>query len=281
MQKQYNNKGVSIIGDIIGEEAQIGDAKVAVAHPSILKVIEQRKKLKEKLSGIKNKIGVYSAKGGVGKTTTAVNIAFTLKELGYKVGLLDADIDCPNVCMFLGINYEAPGEYPIKPFEKDGIKVLSTAMFVDDNKKPIIWRGPMIGKMVAEFLENTEWGEIDYLIIDLPPGTSDAPLSIIQLLDLKGFVIVTTPQHIPAINAVRSGMMAKRLGVSILGIVENMSGNAPKGGIEVANTLGVQFLGTVKNNELFGLLSDEGKVPAMQDKEIKEEYIKIVKQIVG
>ncbi len=281
MQKQYINKGDSISGDIITEEAQIGDAKVAVAHPSILKVIEQRKRLKETLSKIKNKIGVYSAKGGVGKTTTTINIAFTLKEMGYKVGILDADIDCPNVCMFLGITHEAAGEYPIKPFEKDGMKVLSTAMFVDDNKKPIIWRGPMIGKMVSEFLENTDWGELDYLLVDLPPGTSDAPLSIIQLIDLKGFVIITTPQHIPAINAIRSGMMAKRLGVSILGVIENMSNGVPKGGNEVATSLNTQLLGVVKLDEKFGILSDEGKIPSMYEKDIKEEYVKIVKQMLG
>jgi ATP-binding protein involved in chromosome partitioning len=281
LQKQYNNKCTSIFGDIITEEAQIGDAKVTVAHPSILKVIEQRKKLKEKLSNIKNKIGVYSAKGGVGKTTTTVNLAFTLKNLGYKVGILDADIDCPNVCMFLGINYEAPGTFPIKPFEKDGVLVLSTAMFVDDNKKPIIWRGPMIGKMVAEFLENTEWGSLDYLLVDLPPGTSDAPLSIIQLLDLKGFIIVTTPQHISAINAIRSGMMAKRLGVSILGIVENMSNGNPKGGLEVAEALNSTLLGCIKQNTLFGELSDKGEVPSLKDKNINEDYINIIKKILG
>ncbi len=252
-----------------------------MAHPSILKVIEQRKKLKEKLSGIKNKIGVYSAKGGVGKTTTTVNLAFTLKNMGYKVGILDADIDCPNVCMFLGINYEAPGTFPIKPFEKDGVLVLSTAMFVDDNKKPIIWRGPMIGKMVAEFLENTEWGDLDYLLVDLPPGTSDAPLSIIQLLDLKGFVIVTTPQHIAAINAIRSGMMAKRLGVSILGIVENMSDGTPKGGLEVSTALNANLLGCIKQNNLFGELSDKGEIPSLKDKNISEEYSNIIKKILG
>lgn len=258
----------------------MGDAKVAVAHPSILKVIEQRKRLKEKLSKIKNKIGIYSAKGGVGKTTTAVNIAFVLKEMGYKVGLLDADIDCPNVCMFLGINHDASGEYPILPFESNGIKVISTSMFVDDTKKPIIWRGPMIGKMISEFLENTEWGELDYLIIDLPPGTSDAPLSIIQLLDLNGFVIVTTPQHISAVNAIRSGMMAKRLGVSILGIIENMSELTPKGGIEVSKELNANFLGSIKKNNEMSTLSDLGKIPSMHNNDIKEEYVKIIKQLL-
>ncbi len=261
-------------------EDHSGEQKMTM-HPSILKVIEQKKRIKDKLSGIKNKIGVYSAKGGVGKTTTSVNIAFTLRSMGFKVGILDADIDCPNVCMFLGISHEAGGEYPIRPFDRDGVKVLSTAMFVDDNKKPIIWRGPMIGKMISEFLENTEWGELDYLIVDLPPGTSDAPLSIIQLLDLKGFVIVTTPQHIPAINAIRSGVMAKRLGVALLGVVENMSLGEPHGGMEVASALDCDLLGTVKADPRLSEMSDAGRIAVIEDKEIRDEYLSIVSKIVS
>jgi ATP-binding protein involved in chromosome partitioning len=250
-------------------------------HPSMLKVIEQKKRIREKLARIKNKIGIYSAKGGVGKTTTAVNIAYTLKGMGYKVGLLDADIDCPNISMFLGINAAAPDGYPIMPIEKDGVKVLSTSMFVDDSKKPIIWRGPMVGKMISEFLENAEWGELDYLIIDMPPGTSDSPLSIIQLLDLKGFVIVTTPQHIPAINAIRSGMMAKRLGVAILGVVENMSDGNIKGGREVAEALGCDVLGFIKLDPSLSGFSDLGRIAVLEDEKIKKEYINIVDRIVG
>lgn len=256
------------------------EQKPPVAHPSILKVIDQRKRVKERLSGIKNKVGVYSAKGGVGKTTTAVNLAFTLKSMGYSVGLLDADIDCPNVAMFIGIDKMADDSYPLKPIDKDGVKIISTAMFVDDNKKPIIWRGPMIGKMIADFLENTEWGNLDYLIIDLPPGTSDAPLSIIQLLDLKGFVLVTTPQHIPAINAIRSGMMAKRLGVPLIGVVENMSTGLPRGGTEVATTLGCDLLGVIKNNPILSETSDAGKIAVIEDKQIREEYLSIAKKII-
>jgi len=256
---------------------QSPESPMPVMHPSILKVIEQKKRLREKLSGIKHKIGVYSAKGGVGKTTTAVNIAYTLKEMGYKVGLLDADIDCPNISMFLGINTMLGDSATLEPIVKDGVKVLSTAMFVDDNKKPIIWRGPMVGKMVAEFLENAEWGELDYLIIDMPPGTSDSPLSIIQLLDLTGFVIVTTPQHIPAINAIRSGMMARRLGAPIIGVVENMSDGQVRGGKEVAEALGCKFLGVIKSNPRLSEYSDAGKVAVLEDKEIRKEYAELIK----
>ena len=173
-------------------------------HPSIFGVIREKKEIEDKMLKVKHRIGIYSAKGGVGKTTTAINIAYALSSMGFKVGLLDADIDCPNVTLFLGIN-ERIKEYPLKPIEYKGVKVLSSAMLVEDPSKPIIWRGPMIAKMVSDFLKETEWGELDYLIIDLPPGTSDAPLSIMQLLSLTGFIIVTTPQHIAAVNAIRSG----------------------------------------------------------------------------
>lgn len=250
-------------------------------HPSILRVLEQKKRVREKLSDIKHKIGVYSAKGGVGKTTTAVNIAYALHLLGYMVGLLDADIDCPNLVMFLGLDNGAAEEYPLMPIEKDGVKVLSTAMFLDDNKRPIIWRGPMIGKMMAEFLENTEWGPLDYLVLDLGPGTSDGALSTIQLLDLDGFVLVTTPQHIAAVNTIRSGMMAKRLGATVLGVIENMSDGEEKGGREVAEALQCEFLGTIKANRRIWELCDSGKVPVIADENIKDEYMQIVKKIIG
>jgi Mrp family chromosome partitioning ATPase/intein/homing endonuclease len=140
-------------------------------HPSFLRVIQQKQRVKEKLSKIKHKIGVYSAKGGVGKTTIAVNLAYALKQKGFKVGLLDADIDCPNVTMFLGMeDVKMEPVLPLKPIDKDGVKVASTAMLVDEMKRPIIWRGPIIVKMLGDFFENTDWGELDYLIIDLSPG---------------------------------------------------------------------------------------------------------------
>ncbi len=263
------------------QQVTIGNAKVNVVHPSIFNVVKQRQRIKEKLSGIKHKIGVYSAKGGVGKTTVAVNIAFTLKEMGYKVGLLDADIDCPNLHLFLNIKQAGEPEYPLKPIEKDGVKVISTAMFVDEAKRPIIWRGPMVAKMLAEFLEMTEWGSLDYLVLDCSPGTSDSNLSIMQLLELDGYVLVTTPQHIAAINAVRSGMMARRLGAPIIGVVENMSDGSGNGAKEVANALKCEFLGTVKSSQNFNKLSDSGRVPVLEDSAIKEEFISITKKLVN
>ena len=263
----------------IGDNINVGNASVKVEHPSILNVLKQRENIKKRLSGIKHRIGVYSAKGGVGKTTTAVNLAFALKEMGYKVGLMDADVDCPNLALFLGIEGLQAAEYPLRPVEKDGIKVITTAIFVDDLRRPIIWRGPIIAKMIREFFENTDWGELDYLIIDLPPGTSDAPLSIMQLLELDGFLLVTTPQHVAAVNAIKSGRMSKRMGVSILGVVENMSTGELRGSVEVAKSLECELLGSIKMNDKIARMSDEGKVPLVEDESIKEEYIDIARKL--
>lgn len=261
--------------------AKIGNATVNVVHPSILNVVKQRQHVKQALAGIKHKIGVYSAKGGVGKTTIAVNLAFTLKGMGYSVGILDADIDCPNVTMFLGMKQEGEPKYPLTPLVKEGVKVISTAMFVDESRRPIVWRGPMVAKMLGEFLEATDWGNLDYLIVDMSPGTSDSPLSVMQLLELDGFVLVTTPQKIAATNAVRSGLMAKRMGVALLGVVENMSRQEPSGAKLVADALNCELLGVVKSNAKFDELSDSGTLAVSGDGEIKEEFISIAKRLVN
>ena len=250
-------------------------------HPSFAKVIEQKKRIKDRLGNIKHQIGVYSAKGGVGKTTMAVNLAFTLAKKGFKVGLLDADIDCPNVASFLGITEKMDiSGFPLKPLVKDGVKVASTAMIVDDIKKPIIWRGPIIAKMLSDFFENTDWGNLDYLVIDLPPGTSDAPLTIMQLLDLKGFILVTTPQRISSINSLRSGLMAKRLNVGILGVIENMStGTISDNTKSMIDALGTELLGTVKFSNSFNRYSDNGIVTVYNDAGIADEFEAISKRV--
>ncbi len=250
-------------------------------HPSFVGVIRQKERLREKLSNIKHKIGIYSAKGGVGKTTIAVNLAYTLSKKGFKVGLLDADIDTPNISLFLGIKEMIDvSHFPLKPLEKEGVKVASTAMVVDDVKKPIIWRGPIIAKMLGDFFENTDWGELDYLIIDLPPGTSDAPLTIMQVLELDGFVIVTTPQRIAAINSIRSGLMAKRLNVPVIGVIENMSGAMISTSTkEVVETLSTDLLGTVKFDDSYNRHSDSGKIPVLEDKSIFDVFDKISEQL--
>lgn len=251
-------------------------------HPSFVGVIRQKERLREKLTGIKHKIGVYSAKGGVGKTTIAVNLAYALSGKGFKVGLLDADIDTPNISLFLGIADKIDtSSFPLKPLVKEGVKVASTSMVIDDVKRPIIWRGPLIVKMLGDFFENTDWGELDYLIIDLPPGTSDAPLTIMQVLELDGFILVTTPQRIAAINSIRSGLMAKRLNVSVLGLVENMSDGGVSGSTkEAIEALGTDLLGIVKLDDRFNSYSDSGKVPVLENAEIAALFREIAERIV-
>ena len=252
-------------------------------HPSFLKVLQQKQRIKQKLTKVKRRIGVYSAKGGVGKTTIAVNLAFSLMKKGFKVGLLDADIDCPNVTVFLGMeDSKMEPVMPLKPLEKDGVKVASTAMLVDELKRPIIWRGPLVAKMISDFLENTDWGELDYLVVDLPPGTSDSPLSIMQLLDLDGFVIVTNPQRIAALNSIRSGLMAKRMNAPILGVVENMSNGKPSKNTEnVVSTLQTELLGTVRARPEVAELTDRGVVHVLSNKEVGKEFDVIIGRITS
>ncbi len=247
-------------------------------HPSFLRVLEQKKRVKQKLSGIKHKIGVYSAKGGVGKTTVAINLAYALAKRGYKVGLLDADIDCPNITMFLGIeDKKMEPVLPLKPIAYNGIKIASTAMLVDEMKRPIIWRGPIVTKMLGDFFENTEWGELDYLIADLSPGTSDGPLTIMQVLDLDGFIIVTNPERVSGINSMRSGLMAKRLGVAVLGVVENMSDGKPsKATEETVKTLGTELLGAVGRRKEFAEFTDKGKIHIAEDAVAQKEFDTII-----
>ncbi len=251
------------------------------ARISFDRFMSQKDTIKHKLSGVRHKIGVYSAKGGVGKTTVSVNLAYTLSAMGYRVGILDADIDCPNLSFFIGIDERIDtSKFPLVPLMKDGIKVASTSMVVDDMKKPIIWRGAIITKMLIDFFQNTDWGDLDYLIVDLPPGTSDAPLTIMQLLDLDGFILVTTPQRIASVNAFRSGSMAKRLNVYLLGVVENRSsGSESEHTRELVRNLGTRLLGHIRESSAFDRLSDSGVVPVTRDSSVEHEYRAIADEI--
>lgn len=187
------------------------------------------------IPGVKNAIAVASGKGGVGKSTTAVNLAIALSQTGASVGLMDADIYGPSIPIMLGVpEGEQPdgeehtdGSQRIHPLERYGVKLISVG-FLTEKGNPIIWRGPMIGKLIQTFLGSVVWGELDYLIIDLPPGTGDTQLSLIQNAPLSGAVIVTTPESVALEDVVRAGRMFEKMAdagtpVPILGIVENMS----------------------------------------------------------
>ena len=188
---------------------------------------EQKRQVADALAQIGHKIGVYSGKGGVGKTTVAVNLATTLAHEGHSVGILDVDIDCPNVVRAMKVA-ERPqvGEgNKMLPSERFGVKVMSMGFFQQNEEEAIIWRGPMVHNAINQLLQNTDWGTLDYLVVDLPPGTSDAPLTVMQNLELDGFIVVTTPQELAKIDAKRSINMIRKLQVKVLGVVENFSGD--------------------------------------------------------
>jgi ATP-binding protein involved in chromosome partitioning len=168
-------------------------------------------------------IAVGSGKGGVGKTTVAVNLAVALAGLGHKVGLLDADIYGPNVPLMMGIS-DMPEvhEERIKPLEQFGVRLMSMG-FLNPGDRPVIWRGPMLHNVIQQFIRNVEWGELDYLIVDLPPGTGDVQLSLIQTTPLTGAIVVTTPSDVSLEDARKAVHMFHQVRVEVLGMIENMS----------------------------------------------------------
>jgi ATP-binding protein involved in chromosome partitioning len=178
------------------------------------------------IEGVQNLIAIGSGKGGVGKTTVAVNLAIALAKLGHKVGLMDADVYGPNVPLMLGLRAspKAQGERII-PLEKHGMRVMSMG-FLNPGDKPLIWRGPMLHSVVQQFLRGVEWGQLEYLLIDLPPGTGDVQLSLIQTAPLTGSIVVTTPSDVSLEDARKAVNMFEQVRVPILGIIENMSAPA-------------------------------------------------------
>jgi ATP-binding protein involved in chromosome partitioning len=202
-------------------------------------------------------LAVSSGKGGVGKSTVAVNVAVALAQDGARVGLMDADVYGPNVPRMFGVFDKPPvigGK--IQPLEAHGVKLMSLGFLVERDA-PAIWRGPIIMKIVTQFLRDVDWGELDYLIVDLPPGTGDAQLSLVQATQVSGAVIVTTPQEVAVGDALRGAKMFERVGVPVVGVVENMSAFVDPdtgrryelfssgGGQRLADEVGVPLLGTV------------------------------------
>lgn len=220
---------------------------------------------------IKNVIAVGSGKGGVGKSTISVNLAVSLAQSGAKVGLLDADIYGPNIPMMMGIQQLPPmvKEKRIIPAENYGVKVMSIGFMVQDGQ-PLIWRGPLLHSAIKQFLTDVEWGELDYLVVDLPPGTGDVQLSLVQTIPPTGGIIVTTPQAVSFDDAYRALNMFEKLEVPVLGIVENMSflkmpdGSVMKlfgegGGLRLAGISGSQLLGSVPMEQNVRIGGDEGR----------------------
>ncbi len=234
-----------------------------------------RQRLQARLCRIGHKIVVLSGKGGVGKSTVAVNLATALALNGLRVGLLDVDIHGPSVPTMLGLEGQSlkggPGE--LMPVEFGGLKVMSIGFLLQNPDDAIIWRGPMKMGVIKQFLTDVNWGDLDYLIVDAPPGTGDEPLSLCQLIQpLTGAVIVTTPQRVAAIDVRKSISFCKRLEVPVLGVVENMSGFVcPKcgeltqilpegGGRKIASDMNVPFLGAIPLDPGIAQSGDSGKV---------------------
>ncbi|WP_412463489.1 Mrp/NBP35 family ATP-binding protein [Halobacteriovorax sp. RT-2-6] len=254
---------------------------------------------KRDIPGVKKIIAVSSGKGGVGKSTVSVNLALSLKNQGKKVGLLDADIYGPSIPMLLGQRDAKPlatDDKKIAPIEAHGIKFISFGLFIEE-KDAVIWRGPMLGGVLNQFLFDVDWGELDYLVLDLPPGTGDVQLSIAQTLNLSGIVGVSTPQDVALLDSRKGFNMFEQVNIPVLGLIENMSYFAPddmpekkyyifgeKGGADIANELGFPFLGEIPIEIALRESCDNG-VPYMsnnsyESRPVWKAYSGIAKKII-
>jgi ATP-binding protein involved in chromosome partitioning len=228
------------------------------------------------IPGVKNLVAVASGKGGVGKTTVAVNLALALAKLGHKVGLMDADVYGPNVPIMLGTTQEpqATQDKHIIPVQVMGLKMISMGL-LNPGDKPMIWRGPMLHSVITQFLRSVEWGQLDYLIIDLPPGTGDVQLTLIQTVAVTGAVVVTTPSTVALADVRKAIEMFRQVNVEVLGVVENMSTFACPHcgkpidifghgeGVKTAKEYGVPVLGEIELDPVIRVGGDTGKPVAM------------------
>jgi len=247
------------------------------------------------LPNVKNVIAVGSGKGGVGKSTVAANLAAALAATGATVGLLDADVYGPSVPSLMGVHEGIRAENKrLIPNEAHGVKLMSLGFMNTDNR-PVIWRGPMVGQAVKQMLNDVEWGDLDYLLIDLPPGTGDASLTLVQSIPLAGIVVVTTPQDVALGIATKALAMFRSLHVPVLGIVENMSGFvcaqcgheteifSHGGGATAARELNVPFLGEVPLDIAIRISGDEGTPATLRDPDSAsaEVFKRIARQLAA
>jgi ATP-binding protein involved in chromosome partitioning len=232
---------------------------------------------RQPIPGVKNLVAIASGKGGVGKTTVAVNLALALSKLGHKVGLLDADVYGPNVPIMLGTTQEplATMDKRIIPVEVAGLKMISMGL-LNPGDKPMIWRGPMLHSIITQFLRSVQWGELDHLVIDLPPGTGDVQLTLIQTVAVTGAVVVTTPSTVALADVRKAIEMFRQVNVEVLGVVENMStfscphcgkpvdifGHGE--GAKTAQAYGVPVLGEIEIDPRIRIGGDTGKPVALE-----------------
>ena len=256
---------------------------------------EQMRAVSARMGRIKHKIMIASGKGGVGKSTVAVNLARALQSRGFRVGVLDADITGPSTAKLLGVEASrlSGGPAGIEPVDSRGLKVISMAFALSGTDSAVVWRGPMKMAAIKQFMSDVNWGDLDFLIIDLPPGTSDEPLSVVQLLpDLSGAVIVTTPQEVALLDSRKAVNMVKSMNVPLLGIVENMSGlRCPHcgevleifktgGGKRAAEELGVPFLGAIPLDPEVAPLGDSGIAFVEKKTAARESFEGVVERLL-
>jgi len=259
---------------------------------------EQEKNIEETLSKIGHRLLVFSGKGGVGKSTVATNLALALSQKGKQVGLLDVDIHGPNLAKMLGVEGKrmtAAGEKKIMPVNiTENLRLVSMAFLLESADLPVIWRGPLKMKVIQQFLGDVEWGKLDWLIIDSPPGTGDEPLSVAQLIPATGAIVVTTPQEVSLLDSRKAINFARKLNLNVVGIVENMSGlicpncgykiNLFKegGGEKTAKEMGVPFLGKIPIDPQIVESSDEGKPFVLEnpDSAASKAFMEVVEKII-
>lgn len=229
------------------------------------------------LPGVNNIVAIGSGKGGVGKTTVAVNLAVALAKMGHRTGLLDGDVYGPNVPLMMNTSAQPRvlGENRIEPLQNFGVKVISVG-FLNPGDKPLVWRGPMLHSIIRQFLQQVEWGELDYLVVDLPPGTGDVVISLFQTVPLTGAVVVSTPSDVSLQDGRKAIEMFRTARVDILGLVENMSHFVcphchqeidifSKGGVaRTAEQFGVPFLGSIELDPDIRKGGDSGKPPVLE-----------------
>ncbi len=259
---------------------------------------KEEAKISRALARIKNRILVFSGKGGVGKSTVAANLAVAISERGKRVGLLDVDIHGPNLAKMLGVEDKTLAISPevIRPVEVNkNLKLVSMSFLLQSPDLPVIWRGPMKMKVIQQFLGDVDWGELDWLIIDSPPGTGDEPLSVAQLIPATGAIIVTTPQDVSVLDSRKAVVFAMKLNLKVIGIIENMSGMVCPhcgkridlfkvgGGEQAAWEFQVPFLGRIPIDPQIVISGDEGKPFAISqpDSEASRAFQEIVDRILN
>lgn len=234
-----------------------------------------------KIPGVKTVIGVLSGKGGVGKTFVASCLAATFAKLGKKTGILDANISCPDIFKVFGVTQKIvpTADRKIIPAEKYGVKIVSMAGLVSSEDEPIMWRGPIVSKIIQQLLKETIWGELDVLVIDFPGGTSDAVLTILQNFAIDGALIVTTPQELATLDARRSINMTITMKIPVFGVVENMRGEVfgEGGAARVADTMHIPLLGSIPLRKQITALCDKGIPPVFHMEELEMIFGKIAR----